>query len=102
MDYAGETINTAHSLLPMCSLRPEQLTRETLSYKEMATPCLTAPSHLNRQKSLLPGLLGPKDMRVVSRDGPLSYIKDAQSLKQQRAQSMKWKLFGMDIGVCTW
>lgn len=78
MDYAEETINTAHSLLPMCSLSPEQLTLETLSYNEMATPCLTvrrtsAPSRLNRQKSLLPGLLGPADMRVASHDGPLSY-----------------------------
>lgn len=90
MDYARETINTAHSLLPMCSLSPEQLTLETLSCSEMAIPCLmvtrtSAPPHLHWQKSPPPGLLGSADVRVAPHDGPLSY----KGCLKQRAQSMK-------------
>lgn len=34
MDYAKETINTIHSLLPTCSSSPEQLNLERLSFEE--------------------------------------------------------------------
>jgi hypothetical protein len=34
MDYAKETINTIHSLLPTCSSSPKQLNLERLSCEE--------------------------------------------------------------------